>query len=264
MARGRKNGCPVNIRNWLIYIADKSIEEGMDGYWVRINGLTSLTRTIEGDTEDGSSDVDTWAEPYVNKRSGSLDLEGKKVISEEDGVLDEGQEMLDAYAEYTGCEGDATLKFIDPYGHSWVGDYVVTSAEESADDSENTRSWSLEQVGEAETLPYIHVESIKLQHKVVNEATEEITWEDIAGNALTMVPGATEDIQIRFTPDDASNKRFKIANRRRSVARVENISSEGTFTVNALAAGETTIGVTPVNSAHMAGDITTTLTVTVT
>lgn len=164
MARGRKNGCPVNISNWLIYIEDKSAETET---WVRINGLTSLTRTIEGDTEDGSSDVDNWAEPYVNKRSGSLDLEGKKVIDEPTGVMDEGQEMLDAYGEYTGCDGDATLKFIDPYGHGWIADYVVTNVEETADDSENTKSWSLEQVGQAETIPYVHIQSISLERLVL-------------------------------------------------------------------------------------------------
>ncbi|MDO5300864.1 MAG: hypothetical protein Q4F18_15665, partial [Clostridia bacterium] len=69
MKRGRKNGCPVNIRNWLVYILDTGTQE-----WMRIYGLTSLTRTVEGDTEDGSADTDTWSEPYVTKRSGSLEL----------------------------------------------------------------------------------------------------------------------------------------------------------------------------------------------
>lgn len=51
--KGRKNGCPVNIRNWVVSILDVATQQ-----FVRIYGLTSLTRTIEGETEDGSADTD--------------------------------------------------------------------------------------------------------------------------------------------------------------------------------------------------------------
>ena len=43
MTKGRKNGCPTNIRDWQISIQDQ--EAG--GEWVRINGLRTLT--INGD-----------------------------------------------------------------------------------------------------------------------------------------------------------------------------------------------------------------------
>lgn len=137
--KGRKNGCPVNIRNWVVSILDVATQQ-----FVRIYGLTSLTRTIEGETEDGSADTDIWAEPYITKRSSSCDLEGDKKVIEATGEVDPGQEMLNEYAEMSGCDSDCTLKFVDPYGHGWIADYVVTSAEESSDDSDNSVTWSLE------------------------------------------------------------------------------------------------------------------------
>lgn len=81
--KGRKNGCPVNIRNWVVSILDVATQQ-----FVRIYGLTSLTRTIEGETEDGSADTDIWAEPYITKRSSSCDLEGDKKVIEATGEVD--------------------------------------------------------------------------------------------------------------------------------------------------------------------------------
>ena len=83
--KGRKNGCPVNIRNWVVSILDVATQQ-----FVRIYGLTSLTRTIEGETEDGSADTDIWAEPYITKRSSSCDLEGDKKVIEATGEVDPG------------------------------------------------------------------------------------------------------------------------------------------------------------------------------
>ena len=241
MAKGRKNGCPVNIANWLIYIADKSIDESNDAYWVRIHGMTSLTRTTEGDTEDSASDVDAWSEPYVTKRSGSLDLEGKLVINETTGDVDEGQELLNDYGEQVGCEGDATLKFIDPYGHGWVADYIVTSVEESADDSESSRSWSLEQVGEAENIPYIQVTNVSL-------SIDNSTGSGTSADPILLTTGDVVIVKANFTPNNASNQRFRVANKKRSVARISDISTSG-FTLTAFGAGETTVGITTINNA---------------
>ena len=41
MAKGRKNGCPTNIRDWAIFIQDKT---AVQETWVRIKGLTQMTR----------------------------------------------------------------------------------------------------------------------------------------------------------------------------------------------------------------------------
>lgn len=235
MAKGRKNGCKVNIKDWLVSILDVGTNK-----FVRIYGLTSLDRTIEGETEDGSADTDTWAEPFVTKRSGTVDLEGIKKVVESTGALDPGQEMLDDYAEQAGCGSDATLKFVDPYGHGFVADYVITSKGESADASGMTKTWTLEQVGEAEQLAYVQVTGVAAQS------------DGAAVTELDMKIGDTPKIiEVVFTPEDASNQRFRISNNRRSVVNVSAITETG-FTLSAVGAGEATVTVTSVNNAKTA------------
>lgn len=235
MAKGRKNGCPVNIRNWLVYIKNVADES-----WVRIYGLTSLTNSMDSETEDGSAETDLWSEPYITKRSGSISLEGKEVVVETTGAKDEGQEMLNSYAEVGGCDADATLKFVDPYGHSWVGDYIVTGKEVSVDDTEITLSWDLEQVGEIEVQEYVQVGSIALKQGETDASTLSMT-----------VAGGPKIITVDFTPATASNKRFKVANARKSVATVGSVTETG-FTITPVAAGTSTITVTTINGAKTA------------
>lgn len=233
--KGRKRGCPVNIRNWLIYILDKATQE-----YVRIYGLTSLSREISSSTEDGSADTDVWEEPYVTKRSSSVSLEGDEVVDATTGEKDQGQDLLDTYAEEAGCEGDATLKFVDPYGHAWVADYVVGSGSLSAGNSKTTRSWSLSQVGEAEVLPYVQVSGVSLKDGDNVITTLEFDEGDPA-----------KIISLAFTPENASNKRFKVSNKKRSVATVGNITENG-FTITPVAVGETVITVETVNNTKTA------------
>ncbi|MBR3795962.1 MAG: hypothetical protein IKK34_08040 [Clostridia bacterium] len=234
--RGRKTGCPVNIRNWLVYIMDVATET-----WIRIYGLTSLSRSVEGETEDGSADTDTWAEPYITKRSSTSELEGTKKVVESTGEIDPGQEMLDYYAEQAGCGNDCSLKFVDPFGHGWIADYVVTSMEESVDDSGNSKSWSLEQVGEAEPIQYVQVESIAVQ--VDGQAVTE----------LAMVVGdASKVVTIKFTPENASNQRFRVTNtKQKSVVHVGDINETG-FTLTPMGVGTANIAVTSINGSKTA------------
>lgn len=235
MAKGRKNGCPVNIKNWLIYILDVATNE-----FVRIFGLNSLTRSTDSETEDGSADTETWSEPYVTKRSGSLTLEGKEVVVESTGDNDPGQELLNSYAEAAGCDADATLKVVDPYGHAWVGDYIVTGKETSSDDSGTTLSWDLEQVGEVEVLPYVQVTDVTLK----DDSTDVTT--------LALTEGSTPKIiTVAFAPEGASNKRFKVTNNKRSVVSVSNITEDG-FTITPMAVGTATIAVTTANGGKRA------------
>ena len=241
--KGRKKGCPVNIRNWLIEIMDVATNA-----FVRIYGLTSLTNTIDSNTEDGSAETDVWEEPYVTKRNGKISLEGDEVVNESTGAIDEGQEILNSYAELSGCDADATLRFTDPYGHCWVGDYIVTSHEKSSDTDGSSESWDLAQVGEIEVQPYVSVSSVAL--KDGNTALE---------GTLSIVEGsAAKIISVDFTPSTSSNKRFKVSNTKRSVATVSNITENG-FTITPISVGTTTITVTTVNGAK-----TVTLAVTVT
>ena len=230
MAKGRKNGCPVNIKNWIVEILDTSIDE-----FVRIYGLNSLSATVDSETEDGSASTDVWAEPYVSKRSASTTLEGKKVVEELTGVEDAGQALLNWYAEQAGCDADATLRFTDAYGHCWIADYIVTSREDSVDDAGDNYSWDLEQVGEAEVLPYVHVVSVALKD-----------GETAVGETLSMAVNATPKIiTVAFTPDTSSNKRFKVTNTKRSVCTVGNVTDTG-FTITPIAVGTSTIKVASV------------------
>ena len=233
--KGRKNGCPVNIRNWVVSILDVATQQ-----FVRIYGLTSLTRTIEGETEDGSADTDIWAEPYITKRSSSCDLEGDKKVVESTGEVDPGQEMLNEYAEMSGCDSDCTLKFVDPYGHGWIADYGVTSAEESSDDSDNSVTWSLEQVGEAEPIQYVQVKAVAAKSGGTAAATLEMKVGD-----------SPKLIDVEFTPENASNQRFRVTNNKRSVVQVSDITESG-FTLTVVGEGTANIVITSVNGAKTA------------
>lgn len=234
MAKGRKNGCPVNIRNWLVYI-----QVGPDT-WTRIYGLTSLNRSLSSTTEDASAETDSWSENYVTKRSATLKLEGKELVDDATGAVDAGQEILNGYAEAVGCDADATLKFIDPYGHGWIADYIVTGTEKTADDKESKVSWDLDQVGEAEVLPYVNVTSVALK----NGASAATTISLKIGDAAKV-------INVDFTPATASNKRFRISNTSRSVVNVSNVT-EDSFMIKANAVGSSTITVTTANGGKTA------------
>lgn len=235
MSKGRKNGCPVNVKNWLIYIMDKATNE-----WVRIFGLTSMTRSFASETSDGSSDADDWEEPFVKKRSGTIKLEGKPVVVEATGEEDQGQTLVNAYADAVGCEADATLKFVDPYGHAWQGDYIITGNETSTDNDGTTLSWDLSLVGQIEVLPYVGVSAIALKDGEAAASTVEMAVGD-----------APKIITVDFTPDTASNTRFRVANNKRTVATVTNVTETG-FTLNAMGAGTATIQVTSVSGGKSA------------
>lgn len=244
MAKGRKNSCPTNIRNWGIFIQDKS---QVTETWIRIKGLEEMTRSTDSDTEDGSAATDLWEEPYVSKRSGSLTLSGKPKVDASTGEVDPGQAMLDDYVTSGTCDDDATLKIVDPYGTAIVGDFVVTGSEVSSDEDEDTKNWDLEQVGDVDTLPYVQLASISL--KDGNSAV----------STLSIAVGATPKIiTIVFNPATASNQRFRISSGNKKVASVSNVT-EDSFTVTPLSAGTSKIVVTSVNGARTA-----TLTVTVT
>lgn len=235
MAKGRKNGCPVNIKNWLVYILDVATNT-----YVRIFGLNSMTRNVDSETEDGSADTDTWSEPYVTKRSGGIALEGKEVIEESTGAADAGQELLNSYADESGCDADATLKFVDPYGHAWIGDYIVTSREIAADDTGTTLSWDLEQVGEVEVQPYVQSTAVALKDGESTITTLALETDD-----------SPKVIKVAFTPADTSNKRFKVTNNKKSVVSVGSITEEG-FTITPVGVGTANVTVTTANGGRTA------------
>lgn len=235
--KGRKNGCPTNIRDWSIFIQDKT---QVNETWIRIKGLTQMTRSTDADTEDGSAATDSHEEPYVTKRSGSLTIEGRPIVDAVTGDRDAGQSMLNDYAEEVGCDGDCTIKIVDPYGAATVADYIVTSTEDSTDETEDTVSWDLEQVGEAERLVYVQMTSVSL--KDGNDAASEI--------ALT-VGGSPKTITVVFNPENASNQRYRVATSNKRRVAISNIT-ENSFVLNAMSAGTATVTVTTVNNTKTA------------
>ena len=244
MAKGRKNSCPTNVKDWAISIQDKTQAEET---WVRIKGLNELNRSTDSDTEDGSAATDLWEEPYVSKRSASLTLSGRPLVDAATGDVDAGQAMLEDYGTSGTCDDDATLKIVDPYGKAIVGDFIVTGIEDATDETEDTKNWNLQQVGDVEVLPYVQLSGISL--KDGNSAVSTLSMQvGDAGKVITIV----------FAPTNASNQRFRVSPGNKRVAAVSNVT-ENSFTVTPVSAGTAKIVVTSVNNARTA-----TLTVTVT
>lgn len=239
MARGRKNGCPVNVRNWQISILDVSTNE-----YIRIHGLTSITRSTDSSTEDGSNETDIWEEPFVSKRSGSLSLDGDPVVNDSTGAKDPGQELLNYYADQAGCDADCTLKLVDPYGHASLIDCIITGREESTDSDGTELSWKLEQVGEAETLPYIACTAIGFEGSGITGESPSQTLNASAGGSPVLVT-------IDFTPINASCTRYKVATSNRNVVAISDVTDEG-FTLNPISAGNATITITSISGGNTA------------
>lgn len=202
----RKNGCPFNIRNWQVDIKSRA-STTLKELWLRIKGLNSLDYGIEGETEDGSSAESLWGEPYVNKRNGSLSLEGKPATDAVTGAQDPGQAELDYYAQQGGCDGDATIRLADPYGRATEMEVVVTSKSRSADDTGETVSWDMEMVGEPRELPYVQVSGVSTEPA----STAEVKI------------GATQKVTVTITPETASNQKFSVASADTSKVKVQNI-----------------------------------------
>ena len=202
----RKNGCPMSVRDWVIEILSRASTKA-DPEWLRIKGVDSITLSTDSDTEDGSAADNLWSEPYVTKRSGSLSLEGKPVVDGVTGAQDVGQAELEYYATQGGCDGDATLRLVDPYGRAQIIDVIVTSVEKGADETEQTVSWDCEIVGEPEEEAYVQVSGI---------ATDPAT-------SVSVVAGASETVTVSFTPAKASNQKYAVASADTSKVRVTNV-----------------------------------------
>ena len=245
----RKNGCPTNIRDWQVDILNRAATID-NPTWIRIKGLDSLDYSIEGDTEDGSAADQLWSEPYVSKRNGSFTLEGKPVVDAVSGAQDPGQAELDYYATVGGCEGDATLKLTDAYGHSTIMSVVVTSAGRSADDSSETRSWDMEIVGEPAEQAYTQATGIAV--KVGSDTASSTATASVA-------VGATQACTVVFTPNTASNQKYYVGSADTSKAKVANVSGLNFDIIGVAATTSVVINVRSVNNSKTA-----TVTVTVT
>lgn len=228
--RGRKRSCPTKIKDWQI-----SIWNPYDQVWLRIRGLSSMIYKLDSDTEDGSTSDEAWEEPYIKKRNGTMSLEGKPLVDAATGIIDPGQDLLNEYAQLIKCEADALIRFADPYGHTMEAYFQVTSRSIKADKDGNTISWDLDMVGESESLPYVQVTGVELVAVGMEEHEIEIDIND-----------APRLIQVVFTPENASNKRYSIRAGGQAI-RVGNIA-DGSFTVSPRLEGTGTVRVVSINN----------------
>ena len=232
--RGRKNNCPTSIKDWQV-----SIWNPFDLVWVRIRGLNSLNYSQDSSTEDGSTAEDDWEEPYITKRKAKLSLEGKPVVDAATGNVDPGQDLLNEFGKLTRCAADALIRFADPYGHALEAYYQITAHEVSSGKDGDKISWDLDMVGESESLPYYQVTGIAIVSLGEEPETIEMDIND-----------APRLLQVVFTPENASNKRYSIKTGGH-VIRVGNIT-DGSFTIAPLQVGEATVKVTSINNAETA------------
>lgn len=232
--RGRKNNCPTSIKDWQV-----SIWNPFDLAWVRIRGLNSLNYSQDSSTEDGSTAEDDWEEPYITKRKAKLSLEGKPVVDAATGNVDLGQDLLNEFGKLTRCAADALIRFVDPYGHALEAYYQITAHEVSSGKDGDKISWDLDMVGESESLPYVQVSGISIVSLGEEPETIEMDIND-----------APRLLQVAFTPENASNKRYSIKTAGH-VVRVGDIT-DGGFTIAPLKVGEATVKVTSINNAETA------------
>ena len=232
--RGRKNTCPTNIKDWQI-----SIWHPFELIWIRIRGLNTLNYSTDSSTEDGSTSEDDWEEPYITKRKATLSLEGKPVVDAATGEIDPGQDLLNEYGKLTRCNADALIRFADPYGHTIEAYYQVTAHERSTSKDGDKISWDLDMVGESESLPYVQVTDVTIMS--LGEVPETIEMD---------INDAPRLLQVVFTPENASNKRYSIKTGGH-VVRVGDIT-DGSFTIAPLKVGEGTVKITSINNAETA------------
>lgn len=207
----RKNGCPMNVRNWQVDI-ESPASTSANPVWIRIKGLESITLSFDSDTEDGSAADSLWSENYITKRSGTLGLEGKPVIDAVTGAQDPGQYYLDYYATLGGCDADTRIRLADPYGRSVILDVIVTGTEKSADDSSESRSWDADIVGAPEEQAYVQVEDVSAKIGGTAATTATLT----VGSSPTAVT-------VVFDPSTASNQKYSVASADPTTVRVSNV-----------------------------------------
>lgn len=206
----RTSGCPMNVRDWVIEVASRT-STSSSITWLRVKGATTVTRATTSTTEDGSAADALWTENYVAKRSGTLSIEARKISDAVTGTRDAGQAELDYYATLGGCDADAKIRLTDPYGHCMIIDVIVTGTNESAQETTGTVTWDMEQVGEAEIVPYVQATAVN------------VTGTGITGSTATVAMGATISATVAFTPTTASNKKYSVASADTSKVRIANI-----------------------------------------
>lgn len=230
----RKNGCPFNVRDWVFKIRTR-YSTNASPVWIPIRGANTMDYSADADTEDGSSAQDLDSEPYVTKRSRTLNLECKRILDRVTGAVDPGQAEMEYFATLGGCDADARIMMTDAVGNSTILDLIVTSVGHSADDTSETVSYDTEIVGAPIPQTYVQITDV-----TVNDNTTPIT-------TLSLAVNATKELTVVPAPSTASNQKYTVASS--DTTKVNVIAIDGlTFEIQAIATGTANVIVTMMNN----------------
>lgn len=237
----RKSGCPFTIRDYSVKIENKVTDEE-----VQVKGLSEMSVDVEAETDDGKTGEAVWAEMFIRGRSVSGSLSGRPIYDRTTGTRDPGQNLMHKAAYNSGgCDNDQTLIVADAIGRAVKYDCVITTESRSADEDGETISWDWEGVGEPTEVPYVQVTAAAFKDGESN-ATE-----------VNVSVGATKEIKVALTPENASNQRFSYSIADEGVAVMHAIDGAN-ISLRGVAAGNTTLTIKTMNN-----NITATLNITV-
>ena len=223
----RKSGCPFTVRDYSIKIENKVTDEE-----VAVKGLSEMSVDVESETEDGRTGDALWAEMFIKGRSVSGSISGRPIYDRTTGVRDPGQNLMHRAAmSGGGCDNDQTLIVADAIGRAVRYDCVITAESVSADEDGETISWDWEGVGEPEELDYVQAASVGFDR----------------GESVSVQVGKTEELQVRFDPDFASNQRYSYSIADESVAALNAIDGLN-ISIRGVSAGETTLTIKSMNN----------------
>lgn len=227
----RKSGCPFNIRDYSVKIENKVTDE-----LVPVKGLSSMSVSVDADTDDGKTGEAVWAESYIKGRSVSGTLSGRPIVDRVTGTRDPGQALMKRAAYNSGgCDNDQTLIIADAIGRSVQYDCVITSESIDTDEDGEEISWDFEGVGEPVEIPYVQLTGVAFQ----NGGTTT--------TSLSVVVGKTSEVSVKFTPEDASNTRYSYSIDDESVATINSIDGPD-ISIRGVAAGTAKLTIKSMNN----------------
>ena len=223
----RKSGCPFTVRDYSIRIQNKVTDEE-----VAVKGLSEMSVDVDAETEDGKTGDALWAEMFIKGRSVSGSLSGRPIYDRATGARDPGQNLMHRAALCAGgCDNDQTLIVADAIGRAVQYDCVITAESASADEDGETISWDWEGVGEPRELDYVQAAKVAFDK----------------GASLSIKAGATAEIAVQFTPENASNQRYSYSIADESVAALNAIDGRN-LSIRGVRAGATTLTVKSMNN----------------
>ena len=223
----RKSGCPFTVRDYSIKIKDNVTDAE-----VPVKGLSEMSVDVEAETGDGKGGDSVWAEMFIKSRAVSGTLSGRPIYDRTTGARDPGQNLMRRAAlNGGGCENDQTLIVADAIGRAVRYDCVVTKETVSADEDGETIEWEFEGVGAPEELAYVQLSNIAFDK----------------GAGLSVRAGETAEVVVKFTPEDASNRRFSYSIADESVAALNAIDGPS-LSIRGVREGQTKLTVKSMNN----------------